>query len=73
MIAHTLCRGGKLIFTGGHSSLEFAFTGPNVIVGLYKCNYSMTRGTELSAAAGWKQGGGPIRPVGLVFAAWALR
>ena len=73
MIAHTLCRGVKLIFTGGHSSLEFAFKGPDVIVGLYKYNYSLTRGKELSAAAGWKHGGGPIRPAGLVFAAWALR
>ena len=41
----------KLIFTGGHISLEAAFKGPNVILGLYKCNYSLTRGKELGAAA----------------------
>ena len=34
-------RGVKLIFTGGHISLEVAFKGPNVILGLYKCNYSL--------------------------------
>ena len=44
-------RGVKLIFTGGHISLAVAFKGPNVILGLYKCNYSLTRGKELSAAA----------------------
>ena len=32
--------------------LTVAFKGPNVILGLYKCNYSLTRGKELSAAAG---------------------
>ena len=31
----------KLIFTGGHISLTVAFKGPNVILGLYKCNYSL--------------------------------
>ena len=44
-------RGVKLIFTGGHISLEVAFKGPNVTLGLYKCNYSLTRGKELGAAA----------------------
>ena len=44
-------RGVKLIFTGGHISLVVAFKGPNVILGLYKCNYSLTRGKELGAAA----------------------
>ena len=44
---------------GGHISLVVAFKGPNVIFGLCKCNYSLTRGKELSAAAGEKQGGGP--------------
>ena len=44
--------GVKIIFTGGHISLEVAFKGPNVILGLYKCNYSLTRGKELGAAAG---------------------
>ena len=33
-------RGVKLIFTRSHISLEVAFKGPNVILGLYKCNYS---------------------------------
>ena len=41
----------KLIFTGGHISLEVAFKGPNVILGLFKCNYSLTRGKELGTAA----------------------
>ena len=27
---------------GGHISLEVAFKWPNVILGLYKCNYSLT-------------------------------
>ena len=52
-------RGVKLLFTGGHISLAVAFKGPNVtlglynnvILGLYKCNYSLTRGKEFSAAA----------------------
>ena len=29
-----------------------AFKGPNVILGLYKCNYSLTVKGELSTAAG---------------------
>ena len=45
-------RGVKLIFTGGHISLAVAFKGLNVILGLYKCNCSLTRDKELSAAAG---------------------
>ena len=44
--------GVKLIFTQGHIRLEVAFKGPNVILGLYTCNYSLTRGKELSAVAG---------------------
>ena len=44
------CRGVKPIFTGGHISLVVAFKGPNVILGLYTCNYSLTRGKEFSAA-----------------------
>ena len=48
----TLKQGVKLIFTGGHISLVVAFKGLNVILGLYKCNYSLTRGKELSTAAG---------------------
>ena len=35
-------QGSKLIFTGGHISLEVAFKGPNVILGQYKHNYSLT-------------------------------
>ena len=34
-------RGVKLIFTEGHISLEVDFKGLNVILGLYKCNYSL--------------------------------
>ena len=45
-------QGCHLIFTGGHSSLAVAFKGLNVVVGLYKCNYSLTRGKELGAATG---------------------
>ena len=45
-------RGVKLIFTRGHISLMVAFKGPNVILGLYKCNYSLTRGKELSTTTG---------------------
>ena len=44
-------RGVKLIFTGGHISLAVAFKGPNVTLGLYKCNYSLTVKRELSTAA----------------------
>ena len=72
-------RGVKLIFTQGHISLVVAFKGPNVIWGLYKCNYSLTRGKELSAAARWRQGAGRIKQrggldsaAGLVFATCAL-
>ena len=49
-------RGIKLIFTGGHISLVVAFKEPNVVLGLYKCNYSLARDKELSTAAGSKQG-----------------
>ena len=45
-------RGIKLIFNRGHISLTVAFKGPNVILGLYKCNYSLTRGKEPGTAAG---------------------
>ena len=47
-----LNQGVKLVFTGGHISLVVAFKGLKVILGLYKRNYSLTRGKELSAAAG---------------------
>ena len=45
-------RGVKFIFTRGQISLAIAFKGPNVILGLYKCNYSLTRGKELGADTG---------------------
>ena len=47
-----LVRGVKLIVTRGHISLEVAFKGPYIILGLYECNYSLTRGKELGTAAG---------------------
>ena len=40
-------RGVKLTVTRAHISLTVAFKGPNVILGLYKCSYSLTRGKEL--------------------------
>ena len=48
----TVFRDVKLIFTGGHISLAIAFKELNVILGLYKCNYSSTIKQELSAVAG---------------------
>ena len=68
-------------FARGHVSLAVAFKGLNAILGLYKCNYSLTLGARSSAlppgrnkVPGWiKQGGGPDSAVGLVFAARALR
>ena len=44
-------RAVKLIVTGGHISLAVAFKGPNVILGLWKCNYSLAVKQELGAAA----------------------
>ena len=44
-------RGVKLIFTGGHISFVVAFRGLNVILGLYKCTYSLAVKRELGAAA----------------------
>ena len=44
-------RGVTFMFTGGHLSLTVAFKGPNVILGLCKCNYSLTVKQELGAAA----------------------
>ena len=43
----------------GLISPEVAFKGPNVVLGPYKCNVSLTRGKELGAATGEKQGAGP--------------
>ena len=61
-------RGVKLIFNGGHISLAIAFKGPNVILGLYKCNYSLTRGKELALPPGRNKVEGQI-----VFATCALK
>ena len=44
-------RGVNLIFTRGHINLAVAFKGPNVLLELYKGNYSLTAKQELSAAA----------------------
>ena len=57
-------RGVKLIFTGGHISLSVAFKGPNITLGLSKCNCYLTRGKEFGAAAGQKQGAQRIRQGG---------
>ena len=35
---------------GGHISLMVTFKGLNVILGLYKCNYSLTVKQDLSTA-----------------------
>ena len=45
-------RGVKLIFTGGHISFTVAFKRPKVILGLYKCNYSLTRGRSWALPLG---------------------
>ena len=47
----------KSLSPGATSALRWP-SKPNVILGLYKCNSSLTRGKELGAAAGWKQGAG---------------
>ena len=72
-------RGVKLIFTGGHISLVVAFNEPSIILGLYKCNYSLTVKQELGAAAGrnkvltgYNKVEGRIWPAGLVFATCGL-
>ena len=51
-IERSYSRGVKVIFTGGHITFMVAFKGPNVILGLYKCNYSLTVKGALGAAAG---------------------
>ena len=40
-------RGVKLIFTGGYIGLAVAFKGLSVILRLYSCDFSLTRGEEL--------------------------
>ena len=74
-----LIRGVKLIFTGSHISLAVAFKGLNVILGLYKRNYSLTRARSSALLLGRnkvpgqiKQGGGPDLACGPVFATCAL-
>ena len=52
LLADLQSGGVKLISTRGHISLAVAFKGLNAILGLYKCNYSLTRGKELGAATG---------------------
>ena len=37
-----LFRGVELPFTRGHISLVVPFKGLNAILGLYKCNYTLT-------------------------------
>ena len=64
--------GVSLIFTRGYVSLAVAVKGPNVILGLYKCNYSLTRGKELGAATGEKQGAGLDKRWRDGFSRWAL-
>ena len=39
---YTLSQGCQTHFHQSHISLEVALKGPNVILGLYKCNYSLT-------------------------------
>ena len=67
------------MFTGGNISLAVAFKGLNVILGLCQCNYSLTWARSSALPLGrnkmpgqMKQGGGPIRPAGLVFATFGL-
>ena len=50
--SETLKQGCQTHFHGGHISLTVAFKGPNVMLGLCKYNYSLTRGKELGIAAG---------------------
>ena len=65
-------RGGKLIFTRGHNSLAVAFKRPNVMLGMHKCNYSLTVQRELIAATGLKQGAGRDIRWRVKFGLWAL-
>ena len=52
LLVRSYRRSVKLIFTGGHISFTVAFKGPNVILGLYECNYSLTVKRELGTATG---------------------
>ena len=62
-------------FFWGHISLVFAFKGPNVILGLYKCNQLLNQGqgswcchrVETRCWAESNKAEGQIWPMGLVF------
>ena len=45
---HAVDQGCQTNFHQGHISLTVAFKGPNVILGLYKHNYSLSVKRELS-------------------------
>ena len=50
-----------------------AFKGPNVILGLHKCDYSLTVNRKLGAAARSKQGAGLDKTrLSARFGLWAL-
>ena len=51
-LVHMLEQACHIHFHWGRISLVVAFKGLNVILGLYKCNYSLTRGKKLGTAAG---------------------
>ena len=51
-VMEPVVQGCQTHFHWGHTSLLVAFKGPNVTSGLHKPNDSLTRGKELSAAAG---------------------
>ena len=72
----TLKQGCQTHFHRGPRQPCGCFKEPNVILGWYKCNYSLSRGNELSTFAGEKQGAGPVKQgggPGLVFATCALK
>ena len=64
------------MFAGGHIRLVAAIKGPNVILGLYKCNYSLTSESSVlllgrnKALGRMKQGGGLDSACGPCF--WCL-
>ena len=51
LVVDALEQGYQSHFHRGHTSLMVAFKGPNVILGLYKCDYSLTVKRELGSAA----------------------
>ena len=64
-------QGCQTHFPGGHISLAAACKGPNIILGLYKCNYSVTH-SKRKYWTRWNKVEGRIWPTGLVFATCAL-